>query len=132
MFHKLGQHAATRLIGDGWSPQHSAVARWISHTELAQLADASNGIGNRALQAALSPVDPRLADISQIFVDLQVARHDADYNDLFDVTREEALLAVDSAKRALALANELFVHSESSYLRFLGLSFGGVKVAKNR
>lgn len=132
VFHKLGQHAATRLVGDGWSPQHSAVARWISHTELAQLADAANGIGNRALQVALRPVDSRLADLSQIFVDLQVARHDADYNDLFDVTREEALLAVDSARRAVTLANELFMQSEPSYLRFLGLAFGGVRVAKNR
>lgn len=132
VFHKLVQHAAIRLIGPGWSPQHSSVARWISHSELAALANASNGMAKPALQSALHPVDPRLADLSQFFVDLQVARHDADYNDLFAVTREEARLAVESARRAVGLANELFEAEEGSYMRFLGLAFGGVRVAKSR
>lgn len=120
VFHKLGQHAAMRLIGDGWTSRHSAVARWIAHADLAKLADASNGLGNSALQAAMQPVDPRLSDLSQRFVDLQVARHDADYNDLFNITREEARLAVGSARRAVDHANELFEEKELSYLRFLG------------
>ena len=132
VFPNLGQHAAMRLIGDGWSQQHSSVARWITHTELAQLANAANGIGNQALRSALNPVDPRLADLAQIFLDLQVARHDADYNDLFDVNREQAVLAADSAKKAVDLANVLFKEQDASYQRFLGPAFGGVKVAKTR
>ena len=132
LFHKLGQHAAERLIGSGWTQQHSAVSRWITHTELAQLANAANGVGNQALQAALVPVDPRVADLAQMFIDLQVARHDADYDDAYDVSRNEAVLAANAAERAVTLANELFADQDSSYLRFLGLSFGGVKVAKKR
>lgn len=133
LFHKLGQHASLRLVGDGpWTPKHAALTRWITHTELAVLSNAANGLGNKALVAMLDPVDARLANISQNFIDLQDARHGADYDDLFAVSKSFALSYVDAARSAAEAADELYESREPSYMRFLGLSFGGVKVAKSR
>jgi len=133
VFHVLGQHTATRLIGgSGWTTVHASVARWITHTDLAALADAANGRGNAALQRALGAVDPRLADLAQDFIDLQAARHGADYDDYFDVSKAATLSYVDAARRAVTDADVLYTAGEQSYLRFLGLAVGGVKVAKNR
>jgi len=132
VFHMITQHTAIRLLGPGWTVKHAAVARWVTHTDLAALADAANGRGNKALAAALDPVDPRLADIAQNFIDLQAARHGADYDDFFPVSKAATLTYVDAARNAVDSAKALHANSEASYLRFLGLSVGGVKIAKSR
>lgn len=133
VFHRMTQHTATRLLGDGpWTAKHGAVARWITHADLATLADAANGRGNRALIDALAPVDPRLADFTQDFIDLQAARHGADYDDFFTVSKAATLSYADAAHGAVASADVLYASSEPSYMRFLGLAVGGVKVAKVR
>lgn len=133
VFHKLTQHTAWRLLGEtGWTTQHSAVARWITHTDLAALADAANSRGNKALIGTLAPVDARLADVAQNFVDLQVVRHRADYDDFFDVSKAAALSYADAARSAVTDADALWGSKDASYLRFLGLAVGGVKVAKSR
>lgn len=133
VFHTLTQHTASRLVGGaGWTPQHATVARWIAHTDLKGLAKAANSQGNAALQSVLRPVDSRLADLAQDFVDLQDARHSADYDDFFDVSKALTLSYVDTARQAVRGAEELFHESEPSYMRFLGLAVGGTKVAKTR
>lgn len=133
VFHRMTQHTATRLLGDGpWTLKHASVARWVTHTDLAALADAANGRGNRALINVLEPVDPRLADFAQDFIDLQAARHGADYDDFFAVSKAATLSYVDVARRAVASADALYLSSEPSYMRFLGLAVGGVKVARTR
>lgn len=80
----------------------------------------------------LDPVDPRLANLAQNFVDLQDARHGADYDDLFAVSKGTTLSYVDAARSASLAADTLFESHDESYRRFLGLAFGGVKVAKAR
>lgn len=133
VFHVLGQHTALRLLGDsGWTQTHASVARWITHTDLAALADAANKRGNAALQRALGTVDPKLADLAQDFIDLQSARHGADYDDYFEVSKASTLSYVDAAHSAVKSADLLFTSSDQSYERFLGLAVGGVKVAKTR
>lgn len=133
VFHRLTQHAAQRLIGDGeWTTRHAAVARWVTHTDLVVLADAVNGRKAPALASALAPVDTRLADLAQNFVDLQSARHSADYDDFYPVSKAAVLTYVEAARRAVDAADALYAESEASYLRFLGLVIGGVKVAKSR
>jgi hypothetical protein len=81
---------------------------------------------------ALSPVDPRLANLSQDFIDLQDARHGADYDDFFVVSKAVTLSYIDAARRAVDLADALYADQQASYTCFLGLSLGGVKVAKSR
>jgi hypothetical protein len=132
IFHMITQHTAMRLLGPGWTTKHASVARWATHTDLAALADAANGRGNQALVRALDRVDPRLADIAQNFVDLQAARHGADYNDFFPVSKAATLSYVDAARSAVTSAKALHASSEASYMRFPGLAVGGVKIAKTR
>jgi hypothetical protein len=125
----MTQHTAQRLLGDGtWTAKHAAVARWVTHTDLAALADAANGRkGTASLIDTLAPVDHRLADVAQDFVDLQAARHGADYDDFFPISKAAALSYVDAARRAIKSADALYDESEPSYMRFLGLAVGGVK-----
>lgn len=133
IFHRLTQHTAQRLLGDSaWTVEHAAVARWVAHTDLAALADAANGRGNRALVGVIAPVDQKLANLAQNFIDLQDARHSADYDDFFPVSKAVTLSYVDAARQATDAAHELYVARDKSYMRFLGLSIGGVKVAKAR
>ncbi|MGV1003569.1 MAG: hypothetical protein ACOYEV_02135 [Candidatus Nanopelagicales bacterium] len=133
LFHRLTQHTATRLLADElWTPKHTSVARWVTHIELRKLSDAANGRGNRALVDVLDPVDPRLSDLCQSFIDLQDARHGADYDDYFAVWKYQTLEYVDAARRALVAARELHGSGEKSYQRFLGLAVGGTNVAKSR
>lgn len=132
VFHMLTQHTAIRLLGPGWTTKHATVARWVTHTDLAALAEAANGRRNQALVAALDPVDGRLADIAQNFLDLQDARHGADYDDFFPVSKATTLSYIDAARSAVESAKTLHADSEASYLRFLGLAVGGVKIAKVR
>lgn len=133
VFHRLTQHSAQQLLGRGeWTLRHSAVARWITHTDLAALADAANNRGNASLRAVLAPVDARLQDVAQNFLDLQSARHSADYDDFYEVSRSLALSHVASARAAVAGADALFTEEHPGYLRFLALAFGSVKVAKSR
>lgn len=73
-----------------------------------------------------------MANLAQDFIDLQDARHGADYGDFFVVSKAATLSYVDAARRAVALADDLFAIQEPSYMRFLGLAVGGVKIAKVR
>lgn len=54
VFHMLTQHTAVRLLGPGWTTKHATVARWVTHTDLAVLAEAANGRKNQELVAALA------------------------------------------------------------------------------
>jgi uncharacterized protein (UPF0332 family) len=47
------------------------------------------------------PAHPDLKTISENFIDLQDARHDADYNLSYTFTREEAIIATGQAKDAM-------------------------------
>lgn len=133
LFHKLCQHTAQRLCGrDSWTPEHSTATRWIAHTDLATLADAANGRGNAALRKVLGQVPTELADLAQNFVDLQAARHQADYDDNFDVSKAITMQYVSAARESVEAANRLFNRGDVVYDRFLGLAIGSVRIAKSR
>lgn len=132
LFHRLSQHAVQRLLGDAWGPKHSAVARWLTHTDLAKLADAANGRGNAALRGALEPVADPVSEIMQNFLDLQSSRHAADYDDYVDVTKAMTVNFVDLARDSVASADMMYLTAEPSYMRFLGLALGGAGIAKKR
>ncbi|PZF66104.1 hypothetical protein DEI81_00210 [Curtobacterium sp. MCBD17_013] len=134
VFHTVSEHVSARLLGNArWTPQHSAVSRWVTHTDLVALARAAaDESGSRTLTEALEPVNTKLAVLAQDFVDLQNARHGADYDDYFAVSQAGARSYITTAKRAVRLAEDLFSNDDASYMRFLGLAVGGVKVAKRR
>lgn len=133
VFHELSFRAVTRLLDSpDWGPTEASVARWVTHTDLEVLARAATGSGNEALKLALGPLHPDVARIAQNFRDLQDARHSADYDDTYDVSKAAALghayLARDAVERSRALVRA----QDPTYARFLALIMGGVKVAKSR
>lgn len=136
VFHEISFRATNRLLGSSnWGSIEAAVARWVTHTDLASLASAATttaGGGGKALKLALGSVHPDVTRIAQAFVDLQDARHGADYDDRFDVSKALALTYVDLARDAVRRSGTLIVAGEPTYNRFLALAMGGVKIAKSR
>ncbi|WP_143087197.1 hypothetical protein [Geodermatophilus ruber] len=136
VFHELSFRATSRLLGStGWGSTEAAVTRWITHTDLADLTTAvatGTGRGAKALKLALGVVHPDVTRIAQAFVDLQDARHRADYDDTFDVSKAVALSFVDLAGDAVRRSGALIDADDATYSRFLALAMGGVKVARTR
>ncbi|MCF6745501.1 hypothetical protein E9529_14720 [Blastococcus sp. KM273128] len=133
IFHELSFRATQRLLGSAdWGAAEAAVVRWVTHTDLASLAVAATGGGNQALRVALGSLDERVVRIARAFLDVQVARERADYDDTFDVSTAVALSIADLARDTVNRSVELSDAGDPTYGRFLALAMGGVKVAKNR
>lgn len=133
VFHELSFRATQRLLGSAnWGTTEAAVARWVTHTDLATLAVAATGGGNHALRVALGSMHESVIRIAQAFLDVQVARERADYDDTFDVSTAVALSFVDLARDAVNRSLTLSDAGDPNYSRFLALAMGGVKVAKKR
>lgn len=135
VFHQITMHIANELLGDAtWTQEHATVCRWVSHIDLKKLADAA-ALGpapNRPVASVLGRVNPDLAELGQNYIDLQTARHDADYNDFAPVSKALSISWVDTAHRSVDLARGLRKKEDESYRRFLRLALGGVKIAKTR
>lgn len=133
LFHELSYRATQRLLGSaGWGPTESAVVRWVTHTDLATLAVAATGGGNRALRVALGSLHESVVRIAQAFLDVQVARERADYDDTFDVSTAVALSFVDLVRDTVSMSVALSEAGDPTYSRFLALAMGEVRVARNR
>lgn len=133
LFHELTLAAATLLCGRAPDAegQRNEVARWVSHLDLLTLVRA---VIDRKRPAGAALLEPTvgLAVIAENFVALQESRHRADYDHGYDPTRFEALDFAVRASEAVAAARELWAVGDESYLRFLRLMVGAVRIAKNR
>ncbi len=103
LFHLLID-AASRFVVRGGSrtPLRLAVTRAYDHGEMKAAANSFKG-GNLPgpLQGALTgPIPSALRDVCVAFIQLQQARHEADYDLTLTLTRRETLTLVDRAKRA--------------------------------
>ncbi len=133
VFHELSFRATQRLLGSaGWGATEAAVARWVTHTDLATLARAATGGGSPALRVALGSVHESVTRIAEAFLDLHDARERADYDDTFDVSTAVALSLAHLARDTVNRSFELSDAGDPTYSRFLALAMGGVRVAKNR
>ncbi|WP_167202734.1 hypothetical protein [Actinomyces respiraculi] len=139
VFHLLSRHAAQYLIREPtgeWTTRHAAVARWVTHKDLAELATAVRSVGDpsrtHAIHIAFDHVDPRVTDLVEAFVVLQDARHRADYDPSYLPTKYLTLVHVEQAADALSKGEQLWHEQELSYQRFLALALGGLKVARRR
>lgn len=133
VFHELSAAIVVAVIApQSWDARAAGVARWIAHTDLAALSRAATGSGNKALRTALGAVSQDTERIAQAFLDLQDERHQADYDDLYEVTRAKATSFVDVARDAVARSNRLTANGDADYKRFLALGLGAVKIAKDR
>ena len=104
LFHLLVDDA-TRLMlaGHGRAPLRDSLARAFNHSSMKDAAAAftKDQIPPK-LEALLNgePVQDPLVDVANAFIELQEARHDADYNRARRFTRQETLDLVDHADQA--------------------------------
>jgi hypothetical protein len=55
---------------------------------------------NNLLHLLAIPIEARIKNVAATFIDLQQARHNADYDDISPLTRVNALLKVNQAEQA--------------------------------
>jgi len=86
----------------------------------------------RPIAGVLLQPAPGLLRVPYAFVDLQELRERADYDYAFDVSRAVAMDSANLAKDAIGRARGMWNAQNDSYLLFLRLMIGAVKIAKNR
>lgn len=106
LFHLLTNAGSRRLVNqqDRENLRH-CLARAFSHGKMKQVArDFSTNNVNSKIQPGLNNnnLQPELIRLAQTFVDLQQARHDADYNTAQMFMRQEAIDAYERAKQAFS------------------------------
>lgn len=134
IFHELvGQCTADMVRGGAGTPATEAtISRWVAHSDVRQLAEAAAGLRTGALRGVLAPTSGDVTLVADAFVALQDARELADYDDTYDVSRRLALGHVDTARDAVERSQGMVGRGDPSYLLFLRLMIGGVRVAKRR
>ena len=100
---------------------------WVTHTDLAVLAVAATGGGNHAFRVALGSMHHGVVRIAQAFLDVQVARERAGYDDTFDVPMVAALAFVDLARDAVSMSVALSDAGDPTCSQFLALAMGRSK-----
>jgi hypothetical protein len=86
----------------------------------------------RPIAGVLLEPAPDLLQVADAFVDLQELRERADYDYAFDVSRAVAMDSANLAEDAIGRARDMWNAEDDSYLLFLRLMIGAVKIAKNR
>ena len=98
--------ATQRMIsGGGRVALRHCLARAYTHRNMRRVAQqfASGGVSPKLLPGLNGqPVQPQLVAVAAAFVDLQQARHEADYDIARRFTRREVLDLADRADKALA------------------------------
>jgi hypothetical protein len=145
LFHQLTRHGAFFSVPTATEDEVAVLARWFTHTGMVQAAswvvmaashssppkEAVDAVG--LLRTTANPVPPpQLLTIAEAFVELQAARHDADYSNAYDPVRYVTLDHVKTADAAVRAAWSLWQAGESadpgrqaahdSYRRFLQLA----------
>ncbi len=105
LFHRLVDDATRTLItGQGRAPLRQTIARAFHHRDMLSMSKSlAGGTPPDKIAAAFSPmpIDPRLKKVARAFVDLQEARHQADYNMARTFIRREALYYHRLASQAI-------------------------------
>ena len=104
LFHLLVDEATKLMLaGNVRGPLRDSLARTFQHSTMKETAKAitKNQIPHK-LASVLDhqPVQQPLINVATAFVQLQAARHDADYNRAYRFTRREALDLADLAEQA--------------------------------
>ena len=106
LFHLLVDEATKRMLsGRNRDALRDCLARAFSHDVMKQVAQqfSSNGLSPKLIPGLNGQtLQPQLVGIASSFVDLQQARHEADYDRARRFTRREVLDLVDQAEQAFA------------------------------
>jgi len=104
LFHLLIEEATKLMLsGHGRAPLRDCLARAFHHSSMKQTAVAFTKQSiNLKLASGFNrqPVQQQLMEVASSFVQLQEARHDADYNRALRFTRQEALDLADMTEQA--------------------------------
>lgn len=114
LFHLLIRSSVNAQVGFGPTATHREIGetmvRWFTHTRMAVVCGQFTGpvvpsrlrkVLPRGQQgAALVPTSTALQSVTRAFLDLQQARHDADYDPSKHFTRQGVLTQVDQAEQA--------------------------------
>lgn len=134
LLQELVRRATRRTVSD--EPEReadrNAVSRWYSHIEIKSVSQwvISRSAGRTLPQRIgmlLDQVPPTLVEIAYAFLDLQEARHDADYDHTADVTVLDTRRHIDRAREALA--HLVALDGDRVYDNYLMLLLGGPKLA---
>lgn len=83
------------------------------------------------MRLALGVLDADVVRIADAVVTLQAERHRADYDDLYDVSKANALGLIDSAREAVRKSADLIARDDPTYRLFLRLMLSAAQ-AKTR
>jgi uncharacterized protein (UPF0332 family) len=104
LFHLLVDEATRRMFaGNDRAALRGCLARAFVHADMKRVAQQfSAGAVSPKLEPALNGQvpQPELVQIAETFVDLQQARHEADYDTMRRFTRQDVVDLVDRAERA--------------------------------
>lgn len=107
LFHLLVREATELFLsGNAREPLRQRLARVFSHADMKDASKAYNVKPSKkklaAVLAGLPATQPELLDVAGAFVELQEARHQADYNTEKAFTRSESNDLIDQAEQAFA------------------------------
>lgn len=104
LFHKLTEASAKFLvagIGSGRHALRQALRRNYVHGEMKTVSKSfAGGMPPRLWQEAAGTISAELREVAETFVELQEARHEADYDHARGWTRQEAIDLVQRAEQA--------------------------------
>ena len=105
LFHRLVDEATRMMISRrNRDALREHVSRAFYHSDMNEVCKSiANRRAPRKLTKAFDglPLQPQLVDIARAFVDLQEARHQADYNAYRLIKRQEAIHLVELASKAI-------------------------------
>lgn len=134
LFHGLIADAVRRAIGDDLAGEEDryAVSRWYSHGDMRAVSQwvvrlARGESVPRGVAILLGDPPPDLVELARGFIQLQEARHEADYDHTAQVDEDDARAAIDAAREALA--RRPFLTGSRPYANFLALLLGRPRVA---
>lgn len=129
LFHRLCRDAAIGLLATAKSPAAHTVVRWITHQDLRDLCSAVNQPASK-IRSVLGEPSAELSTVVTTFNNLQDARHRADYDHDYNLTRAAAANLVRQPKDAVALADAMRVGRDPSYLIFRRLVLGAIQIQR--
>ena len=133
LFHGLIAEAVARTVGDDPDRDEDryTYSRWYAHGEmrtvsqwvvrLARGESVPNGI-----PILLGNPPPDLVELARTFIQLQEARHEADYDHAANLSDADARVAINTAREALARL--LSLATDRAYANYLALLLGGPKL----
>ena len=123
LFHHLLESATTELIGaDRRQPSYAIVYRSFEHAELRKsCAQVQVPVLSREVQKAVgfASFGPDVRECATFFVELQQARHEADYNPIAKMSLSDARGAIAKAEGAIAALGRAPAQQRKLFLTLL-------------